>query len=242
MGEAARKLSFSLQLDPTRYRSRCELAEILMALGKYRDALKHLLPIESDPRAGPELWTQMGIACDRLGKADEAVAYWERAADQHPLARRLLMGRLHEDFLLRFRGGDLEGARRAVERAREIDPDDRDGILDATCLFLAWEGEEDDELVALASADPSRVQPGKGWGGGEFGLHPEVRQGIPAVATRVCCGDGTRCDAVRSLVQRLVQKNGPQQAMEIQKSLLQEGCKVVAESLAAALEEREDGP
>ena len=85
---------------------------------------------------------------------------------------------------------------------------------------------------SLATASPGAVLPAKGWGGGEFSLKPDVRQGLPVVATTVCCGDGTRCDAVRTLVQRLVEREGIDEARRIRSSLLEEGCRVVAECLS----------
>ncbi len=92
-------------------------------------------------------------------------------------------------------------------------------------------------MLELAATDPGTTQAARGWGGGEFGLRPDVRQGMPVMAETVCCGDGTRCDAVRTLLRRLAGRNGAHGVESIQHSLLQEGCRAVAESLAASLEE-----
>ncbi|MCZ6602560.1 MAG: tetratricopeptide repeat protein [Planctomycetota bacterium] len=230
--EASRKLSFSLQLDPDDLSVRKNLGEMLMGLGRYRDAYRCLSPIQDDPKAGTEVWTQMGIACDRMGRADDAISLWERASKRHPLAKRLLLTRLHERFLLRFRAGDLEGAKEEIERARGIDPGDRDIHLDTNCLALA----------GGADTIKDETRPGDGGGGrlrAAFSPRPEVAlQDGPAV-TRICCGDGTRCEAVRALILRLVEQDGGEGAAPVQKALLDEGCRMIRESLEAALDEAE---
>ena len=229
--KSSRKLTFSLQLDPDRLPVRKELGEMLLGLGRYREALRCLAPIEEDPKAGPEVWTQMGIACDRMGQSDKAIAFWERASKSHPLARRLLIARLHERFLLSFRAGDLEGARREVDRARIVDPGDRDIVLDANCLAVAGGGAEES-------------LPANGGNGGRgawaFSPRPEAATGTRRLAQSVCCGDGTRCEAVRALILRLVEQEGAAGAAPVQRALLKEGCRMIVESLAASLDGAEE--
>ena len=240
--EASRKLSFSLQLDPDRLPVRTELGEMLLGLGRYREAIRCLAPLEKAGKAGPQIWTQMGIAYDRLGQSDRAIAYWGRASEEHPLAKKLLLDRLHERFLLSFRAGDLEGARGEVERARAIDPEDRDTILHASCLAMASPGEP-------ACVEPflPPIPEGAGNGGGgrparQFSPRPEAAVGIGPAVGSICCGDGTRCEAIRTLLLRLVEQEGEAGADPIRRALLAEGCRLVTQSLASALEPDDTDP
>jgi tetratricopeptide (TPR) repeat protein len=82
--EALRSLQRAVSINPAFAAARAELAELLLSLGRNRDAIQQLEALAALEPSRPEPLVAVGLAYARIGRPDSAVLTLGRAAEQHP--------------------------------------------------------------------------------------------------------------------------------------------------------------
>lgn len=114
--EAVRR---ALRLRPSDAESAALLAVYMTEAGRAQEVLALLAPFLETERLDPDLLTAQGMALARLGRREEALAAFGRAAKDDPTSAMVLVntGTVH------LMAGDLGPARRAFDAALALDAD-----------------------------------------------------------------------------------------------------------------------
>lgn len=107
-----------------------------------------------------DIYYKVGLARQRLGRYDESIAWYRRALELAPDQDRYhlfigmdCMARMQEGSNLEQKTYGFDGSRKALERAREINPLDPDYPANLGTLYLRWAG-----MTADAAEQAARLE------------------------------------------------------------------------------------
>ncbi len=150
--EAAEQFRRVLEMKPSAFDGHLGLAEVLMAQGRYADAVAEFRAYYARGGGNPAVRARFGVALAQAGHTDEAIEMLERAVDQTdaPDAHRALAA-----ILLERR--DIATAFRHAARAAAVDPADS-ATRALLGVVLAAQGRLD--LAAVQFREALRMNPG----------------------------------------------------------------------------------
>ncbi|MBL4803151.1 MAG: PEP-CTERM system TPR-repeat protein PrsT [Emcibacter sp.] len=135
-----------VKITPDNVVARRLLGASLLRQNDAEEAIKVLLPIAKDGKAGPVVYTLLGSANMKLGKFDKGTEYFEKAVEINPEASKLRT----QLALSKFAAGDAKAAQQNLQEILAKDPNSTQAAVFLTLISLREQ--KFDEAIVNADA------------------------------------------------------------------------------------------